>query len=81
MPTIITITVLFFAKENEEMNISFLKTKDTPEAKPKFPSHAKLERAYGCERKHSSRVACVGSTSSDLLGTLHLVPNTDATDK
>lgn len=51
MPAIITITVLFFAKENEEMNISFLKTKDTPQAKPKFPSHAKLERAYRCERK------------------------------
>lgn len=81
MPTIITIIVLFFAKENEEMTISFLKTKDTPEAKPKFTSYAKLERAYGCKRKHSSRVACVGSASSDLLGTLHLVPNTDATDK
>jgi hypothetical protein len=35
VPTVIIIVVaLFFAKENEEMNISFLKTKDAPEAKP-----------------------------------------------
>lgn len=81
MPSVITIIVLFFAKENEKINISFLKTKDAPEANSKFPSNAKLERTYGCERKQPLRVACVESTSCDLLGTLHLVPNTDATDK
>ena len=75
------IVVLFFAKKNEEMNISFLKTKDPPEANPKFPSHAKLERTYRSERKHPLRVACVEGISCDLLGTLHLVPNTDVTDK
>lgn len=81
VPSVTAIIVLFFAKENREMIISFLKTKDTPKANPKFLSHAKLERTYGCERKHSLRVACVEGTSSDLLGPLHLVPNTDAIDK
>lgn len=47
MPNVVTITVvLFFAKENENMNISFLKTKDTPEANPKFPSPAKLKNRW-----------------------------------
>lgn len=51
------IVVLFFAKKNEEIRISFLKTKDSPEANPKFPSHAKLEGTYGSERKDPLRVA------------------------
>lgn len=63
------IVVLFFAKKNEEMNISFLKTKDSPEATPKFLSHAKLERTYGSERKHPLRVACVEGMSCALRGT------------
>lgn len=75
------IIVLFFAKENELMNLSILKTKGAPETNLKFPSHAKLERTYGSERKHPLRVACVEGTSCDLPGTLHLVPDTDATDK
>lgn len=35
MPSVITIiVVLYFAKENEEMDGSSLKTKDAPEANP-----------------------------------------------
>lgn len=55
--------------------------KDAPETNPNFPFRAKLEKTYGCERKHPLKVACFEGTSCDLLGTLHLVPNTDATDK
>lgn len=84
LPSVITIIVILFnfAKENEEMNISFLKTKDdAPEASPNFPSQANLERTNGNERKHPPRVACREGTSCDLLGTLHLVPKADAPNR
>lgn len=77
----IIIIVLFFVKENEEMNFSILKIKGVLEINLKFSFYVKLERIYGSERKYFLGVVCVEGIFCDLLGILYLVFDIDVIDK